>query len=155
MQVSTKQSMSKYLSALLTVQCGTLTQQWWCSCGLDNRCRLAAPIAVHTSLANAEGNCLRLCCCMLQEVDLSGNKLSGPIPTFYASLTQLVVLRLGHNQLQGTLPAPFVSLRALAVMDVSNNLLTGAARVVNRPLTRQCAILSRIVDDASNTEATC
>lgn len=63
--------------------------------------------------------------CPLQELVLPNNRLSGTIPTSYASLTLLEVLRLGHNQLQGPLPSTFVSLRHLAVLDVSGNTLTG------------------------------
>jgi Leucine-rich repeat (LRR) protein len=69
---------------------------------------------------------------------LSGNRLSGTIPQYYASLTKLQVLRLDHNGLQGSLPAVFVSLRKLEVLDLSDNHLTCDSLLAQVHLMRKC-----------------
>ena len=60
----------------------------------------------------------------LQELTLGGNQLSGPIPSF-ATNTALQDLRLGPNQLSGSIPS-FATNTALQVVDLSGNQLSGS-----------------------------
>ena len=46
----------------------------------------------------------------LRVLDLSGNQLTGPIPTELGDLARLFALNLSGNQLTGTIPQSFTSL---------------------------------------------
>jgi kinase len=63
---------------------------------------------------------------LLQELDLSANQLSGPIPESIASLTGVAQMNLSHNQLTGEIPAGLSSIPVLNVLDLSSNQLSGA-----------------------------
>ncbi|KAJ0742391.1 putative non-specific serine/threonine protein kinase [Helianthus annuus] len=60
---------------------------------------------------------------LLQILDLSGNMLTGDMPTFPGKLTKL---DLSHNFLNGSIPESLGKLRLLQVLDLSDNMLTGA-----------------------------
>ncbi|GJY89025.1 leucine-rich repeat protein [Tanacetum coccineum] len=59
---------------------------------------------------------------LLEELDLSYNQLTGPIPTFVGGLTQL---DLSDNLLNGSIPESFGSLTALTYLNLGHNQLTG------------------------------
>ncbi|KAJ0679658.1 putative protein kinase RLK-Pelle-LRR-VI-1 family [Helianthus annuus] len=61
----------------------------------------------------------------LERLDLSSNKLVGPIPTPLFSLKSIQYLNLASNQLSGALPANLSCTSNLSFVDVSNNLLIG------------------------------
>ncbi|KAM0009228.1 putative protein kinase RLK-Pelle-LRR-VI-1 family [Helianthus debilis subsp. tardiflorus] len=61
----------------------------------------------------------------LERLDLSANKLVGPIPTPLFSLKSIQYLNLGSNQFSGALPANLSCSSNLSFVDVSNNLLIG------------------------------
>ncbi len=56
---------------------------------------------------------------------LSGNRLSGLIPTALGNLAALVSLDLGSNELSGTIPGVLGNLSALVSLDLSDNRLSG------------------------------
>ncbi|CAI7778156.1 unnamed protein product [Closterium sp. NIES-53] len=63
----------------------------------------------------------------LTSLDLTGNQLTGGVPTWVSKLTRLRRLHLGENQLGGTLPVElFAPASALQHVDVSGNALSGA-----------------------------
>ncbi|KAK1412643.1 hypothetical protein QVD17_34057 [Tagetes erecta] len=59
---------------------------------------------------------------LLQVLDLSGNMLTGHIPTFLGPLTEL---DLSYNYLNGSIPESLGRLRPLQVLDLSSNELVG------------------------------
>ncbi|CAK7356218.1 unnamed protein product [Dovyalis caffra] len=61
----------------------------------------------------------------LQQLDISSNKLIGPIPPALFSLPSLHYLDLAHNQLSGALPINISCSVKLEFVDVSDNLLIG------------------------------
>ncbi|KAI4350792.1 hypothetical protein L6164_005208 [Bauhinia variegata] len=62
----------------------------------------------------------------LEYVDLSGNQLTGEIPSGFFTLKNLTVLFLHNNRLSGTLQMPaVVEALNLTILDVSENNLTG------------------------------
>jgi len=65
----------------------------------------------------------------LRTVDISGNKITGNIPTSLAKLDNLVVVRLLLNQLNGEIPHEFGDNPYLKSLDLSDNLLSGSIPV--------------------------
>jgi len=63
---------------------------------------------------------------MLQELDLAGNSLDGPIPAELGGLKALAGLRLGSNSLSGSIPAELGSLDSLTFLSLFSNSLTGS-----------------------------
>ncbi|GMY33036.1 putative inactive leucine-rich repeat receptor-like protein kinase, partial [Fagus crenata] len=63
---------------------------------------------------------------LITTLDLSANKFSGKIPESIANCTYLNVLKLDNNQLTGEIPPRIgLDLHRLKTFSVSNNLLTG------------------------------
>ncbi|KAH7841935.1 hypothetical protein Vadar_023694 [Vaccinium darrowii] len=58
-------------------------------------------------------------------INLSHNKLSGPIPHEIGNLSHIKVLNLSHNNLTGTIPATFSNLKSIESLDLSYNHLYG------------------------------
>ncbi|KAH7840355.1 hypothetical protein Vadar_015873 [Vaccinium darrowii] len=62
----------------------------------------------------------------LQVLDLSGNALSGEIPSAVGDFSSLQVLDLSRNSLGGGIPASIGQLKGLNVLDLSENTLSGS-----------------------------
>ncbi|XP_062081435.1 probably inactive leucine-rich repeat receptor-like protein kinase At5g48380 [Humulus lupulus] len=58
-------------------------------------------------------------------LDLSSNNFSGPIPQLLSNCTYLNVLKLDHNRLTGQIPLELGQLSRLKEFSATNNLLTG------------------------------
>ncbi|KAH7843683.1 hypothetical protein Vadar_019515 [Vaccinium darrowii] len=58
-------------------------------------------------------------------INLSHNRLSGPIPHEIGNLIHIKVLNLSHNNLTGTIPATFSNLKSIESLDLSYNHLYG------------------------------
>ncbi|KAF5454025.1 hypothetical protein F2P56_023723 [Juglans regia] len=58
-------------------------------------------------------------------MDLSGNRLSGAIPSSIRSCISLVYLNLSNNMLEGTIPEDLKLITYLSVLDLAHNQLTG------------------------------
>ncbi|KAE8653470.1 hypothetical protein Csa_006926 [Cucumis sativus] len=58
-------------------------------------------------------------------LNLADNNLSGNIPSTFGNLEHVETLDLSHNKLSGSIPKSLAKLHQLAVLDVSNNQLTG------------------------------
>nr|CAD1839347.1 unnamed protein product [Ananas comosus var. bracteatus] len=63
--------------------------------------------------------------CPLVLLDLGQNKLSGKIPAWLGTLTNLTMLRLTSNVFVGNIPAELGQLKNLQILDLSWNNLTG------------------------------
>ena len=59
-------------------------------------------------------------------IDISCNKLEGPIPEEIGELKSLYVLNLSHNAFTNSIPPSLGKLSHLESLDLSNNRLTGA-----------------------------
>nr|KYP39763.1 Receptor-like protein kinase [Cajanus cajan] len=66
----------------------------------------------------------------LTDVDLSNNKFSGHIPSELGSLVILQRLNLSHNKLEGEIPPEIGKLKLLQSLDISLNNLTGKIDVL-------------------------
>jgi Leucine-rich repeat (LRR) protein len=62
----------------------------------------------------------------LQELNLSGNRLTGVIPAELGQLRALVELSLNDNQLSGSIPPELGQLGALALLHLQGNQLSGS-----------------------------
>uniref|UniRef100_A0ACD5VH84 Uncharacterized protein n=1 Tax=Avena sativa TaxID=4498 RepID=A0ACD5VH84_AVESA len=62
---------------------------------------------------------------LMQNMDLSGNQLSGSIPKSLGKLGSLTQLDLSRNQLTGEIPAELGAMRVLNALDLSSNKLSG------------------------------
>ncbi|CAI5534261.1 unnamed protein product [Closterium sp. Naga37s-1] len=62
----------------------------------------------------------------LTSLDLTGNQLTGGVPTWVSKLTRLQRLHLGENQLGGAVPVELFAGSSLQHVDVSSNSLSGA-----------------------------
>ncbi|XP_049935771.1 receptor-like protein 6 isoform X2 [Nymphaea colorata] len=60
------------------------------------------------------------------EIDLSMNRLLGPIPESFSELQGLTTLKLDNNLLTGPIPSALLNLPSLKTVDLSNNNLTGS-----------------------------
>ncbi|MBK7650658.1 MAG: VCBS repeat-containing protein [Flammeovirgaceae bacterium] len=59
-------------------------------------------------------------------ITLSGNNVTGPLPTSIGNLSALVFLQLDSNQLTGSIPSSIGNLLALQYLILSSNQLTGS-----------------------------
>ncbi|KAG4144016.1 hypothetical protein ERO13_D05G010100v2 [Gossypium hirsutum] len=62
----------------------------------------------------------------LSGIDLSCNKLTGPIPPAFSNLKQIESLDLSHNNLSGKIPPQLVGLYRLSYFSVAYNNLSGS-----------------------------
>lgn len=72
----------------------------------------------------------------ITELQLSGNKLSGYIPSGIGSLTTLQKLQISYSKLTGSIPESIGNLRELTHLDLSENKLTGSLPKSWRKLTK-------------------
>ena len=83
----------------------------------------------------------------LRELDLSDQKqthdggLSGPIPTGWSNLPELILLKLSGNKLTGVLQPGIGNLPKLEKLDVSNNQLSGGLPAELGKLSSSCNVL--------------
>lgn len=70
-------------------------------------------------------------------LDLSSNSFSGEIPLSLANCTYLNVLKLDHNQLTGMIPLQLGQLSRIKTFSVSNNLLTGPVPTFSNSVTAE------------------
>ena len=61
----------------------------------------------------------------LESVDLSGNQLSGAIPSGLGNIDTLIHLNLNDNQLSGTIPSELGNLDNLKILTLHENQLSG------------------------------
>lgn len=66
----------------------------------------------------------------LLELDLSANRLSGRIPAWIGSLSQLYYLNLSKNKFVSEIPSTFTNLEILGVLDLHSNKLEGSVNAV-------------------------
>jgi hypothetical protein len=66
---------------------------------------------------------------LVTSLDLSYNSFSGEIPLSLANCSHLNVLKLDHNQLAGAIPLQLGQLNRIKTFSVSNNLLSGPVPV--------------------------
>ncbi|XP_016461867.2 uncharacterized protein LOC107785146 [Nicotiana tabacum] len=66
----------------------------------------------------------------LQELDLSANQLSGRIPVWIGSFTQLYTLNLSNNKFVSEIPSTVTNLENLGVLDLHSNKLEGSVNSV-------------------------
>ena len=67
-------------------------------------------------------------------LDLSSNRFSGEIPLSLANCTYLNVLKLNNNKLKGNIPLQLGQLNRIKVFSVANNLLTGPVPTFQRDI---------------------
>ncbi|KAL2612568.1 hypothetical protein R1flu_024260 [Riccia fluitans] len=71
----------------------------------------------------------------IQTLNLTGMKLSGPIPENISSLPELTEIYLDNNNLSGIIPESLASLTKLTILALDNNQLTGdiPTQLLNMP----------------------
>ena len=75
---------------------------------------------------------------MLVNLDLSGNEISGSIPSSIGNCSYLEVLKLDNNKLTGQISQQLCQLKNLRIFSVANNLLFGPVlEFVNINITRE------------------
>ena len=62
---------------------------------------------------------------LFTSIDVSCNKLDGPIPEDIGELKSLYIFNLSHNALTGKIPPSLGNLSELESLDLSSNMLTG------------------------------
>ncbi|EMS55269.1 Protein STRUBBELIG-RECEPTOR FAMILY 3 [Triticum urartu] len=62
---------------------------------------------------------------LLTDMSLSSNRLSGDIPDVFSALTGLINLDFSSNNLTGPLPPSMGNLKALTTLNIQNNLFSG------------------------------
>jgi Leucine-rich repeat (LRR) protein len=72
----------------------------------------------------------------ITELQLSGNKFSGFIPSSIGSLTALEKLQISYSKLTGSIPESITRLKQLTHLDLSENKLTGTLPKGWRNLTK-------------------
>ncbi|KAK4485312.1 hypothetical protein RD792_007947 [Penstemon davidsonii] len=65
-------------------------------------------------------------CSVYQSMNLSGNQLSGSIPSSIRELQSLTYLCLDNNKFNGSIPSSLGNMRALQYLDLSQNNLSGS-----------------------------
>ncbi|GAB4839886.1 hypothetical protein Ancab_020595 [Ancistrocladus abbreviatus] len=96
------------------------------SCWNEKEDRLISLQLPSFSLAGSLPSSLQFCR-SLQTLILSGNRLSGPIPSQICSwLPYLVTLDLSANLLSGSVPSDFINCKFLNTLILSNNRLSGS-----------------------------
>lgn len=65
-------------------------------------------------------------CRSLRVFDVSGNRLSGIIPSSFSELDSLISLNLSYNMLHGVIPDNFGEIKVLRNLSLSNNNLSGS-----------------------------
>ncbi|KAM7262481.1 hypothetical protein ACFE04_000164 [Oxalis oulophora] len=61
----------------------------------------------------------------LGTLDISNNRLSGPIPKWMAKISSLKELRMSNNNLEGSIPVEFCQFDKLGTLDLSGNNISG------------------------------
>ncbi|XP_031496547.1 receptor like protein 26-like [Nymphaea colorata] len=69
----------------------------------------------------------------ITDIDLSTNRLSGPIPESFSELQGLTTLKLGDNLLIDPIPSGLLNLPSLKTVALSNNKLTGSLSQFTNP----------------------
>ncbi|XP_057989018.1 cuscuta receptor 1-like [Hevea brasiliensis] len=85
---------------------------------------------------------IRVCFPSLNSLDLSGNGLTGGIPSSFGKMSQLTELDLSGNGLTGGIPSSFGKMSQLTELDLSNNHLSG---IIPQELIVGCSSLSELI----------
>ncbi|KAK1571744.1 hypothetical protein Q3G72_022259 [Acer saccharum] len=86
-----------------------------------NRIEESVEFTTKTNLYSYQGKVLTY----MSGVDISCNKLTGPIPPQVGNLTRIHTLNLSHNNLTGPIPLTFSKLEQIESLDLSYNNLNG------------------------------
>ncbi|KAF2317547.1 hypothetical protein GH714_024339 [Hevea brasiliensis] len=85
---------------------------------------------------------IRVCFPSLNSLDLSGNGLTGGIPSSFGKMSQLTELDLSGNGLTGGIPSSFGKMSQLTELDLSNNHLSG---IIPQDLIVGCSSLYELI----------
>jgi len=69
----------------------------------------------------------------LKAISLGNNRFSGPLPSDYATWTNLTVLDLYSNRFNGSIPAGFANLTGLVSLNLAKNSFSGEIPDLNLP----------------------